>query len=83
MSQITFAQGRAQQNNFDSYPVPRMDTAPREIHVHLVGGEDYGQPLGGVGEPGLPPVTPAIINAIFAATGQRIRRLPVGNQLSS
>lgn len=83
MSQITFAQGRAQQGNFDTYPVPRMDTAPREIHVHLVGGEDYSQPLGGVGEPGLPPVTPAIINAIFAATGQRIRRLPVGNQLSS
>ncbi|SDL60475.1 xanthine dehydrogenase family protein molybdopterin-binding subunit [Paracoccus chinensis] len=83
MSQITFARGRAQQNNFDTYPVPRMDTAPREIHVHLVGGGDYGQPLGGVGEPGLPPVTPAIINAIFAATGQRIRRLPVGNQLSS
>lgn len=83
MSQITFAEGRAQQDNFDSYLVPRMDSAPREIHVHLVGGEDPDQPLGGVGEPGLPPVTPAIVNAIFAATGQRIRRLPVGNQLTS
>ncbi|WP_188716113.1 xanthine dehydrogenase family protein molybdopterin-binding subunit [Paracoccus acridae] len=83
MSQITFAEGRAQQDNFDSYLVPRMDSSPREIHVHLVGGEDPDQPLGGVGEPGLPPVTPAIVNAIFAATGQRIRRLPVGNQLTS
>ncbi|WP_103173803.1 xanthine dehydrogenase family protein molybdopterin-binding subunit [Paracoccus sp. SY] len=83
MSQITFAEGRAQQDNFDSYLVPRMDSAPRKIHVHLVGGEDPDQPLGGVGEPGLPPVTPAIVNAIFAATGQRIRRLPVGNQLTS
>ncbi|MDQ1902682.1 xanthine dehydrogenase family protein molybdopterin-binding subunit [Paracoccus sp. WLY502] len=83
MSQITFAEGRAQQDNFDSYLVPRMDSAPREIHVHLVGGEDPDQPLGGVGEPGLPPVTPAIVNAIFAATGKRIRQLPVGAQLSS
>lgn len=82
-SQITFAEGRAQQGNFDSYLVARMDSAPRDIRVHLVGGDDPGQPLGGVGEPGLPPVTPAIVNAIFAATGKRIRHLPVGTQLRS
>jgi isoquinoline 1-oxidoreductase beta subunit len=58
-----------------------MSHAPRVTRVHLVNG-DANLPLGGVGEPGLPPVAPALCNAIYAATGKRIRRLPIGQQLA-
>jgi isoquinoline 1-oxidoreductase beta subunit len=77
MSGITFRNGQVEQNNFDSYLVPRMEAAPRDIRVYLQPADDYSQPLGGVGEPGVPPMAPALTNAIFAATGKRMRTLPV------
>lgn len=73
-SEITARDGRIQQSNFDDYLVARITDAPREIHVHLV---ESTAPPGGVGEPGVPPFAPALCNAIFAATGKRIRSLPI------
>ena len=78
--EITFKNGRVQQSNFDNFPVATIDEAPGVINVHLTPGE--GRPPGGIGEPGVPPFAPALCNAIFAATGKRIRRLPIGNQLA-
>ncbi|WP_348815563.1 molybdopterin-dependent oxidoreductase [Halomonas sp. H10-59] len=79
LNEISASGGRIEQDNFHQYLLPRQANAPREVRVHLVDNPDA--PMGGVGEPGLPPVAPALTNAIFAATGKRIRELPVGNQL--
>jgi len=81
LGEISFKNGAAVQSNFHDYRITSMMSAPREIHVHLVPAKDYDAPLGGVGEPGTPPVSAALCNAIFAATGKRIRSLPIGNQL--
>jgi len=71
---ITATNGVVDQSNFDDYPMARMNTAPREVHVHIIPSD---APPGGVGEPGLPAFAPALCNAIFVATGKRIRELPL------
>jgi isoquinoline 1-oxidoreductase beta subunit len=78
-SEISFKSGRVLQNNFDDYRVLRMSDAPRETFVHIV-PRGYDFPPGGVGEPGVPPIAPALFNAIHVATGKRIRTLPLGEQ---
>jgi isoquinoline 1-oxidoreductase subunit beta len=79
--EITLKNGRVEQSNFNDYQVVRHDESPTVTNTHIVeNGIDV--PASGVGEPGVPPFTPALCNAIFAATGKRIRRLPIGNQLA-
>lgn len=70
---ITINRGRVEQSNFDDYQMLRINEMPA-VEVHIVPSENAA---GGVGEPGTPPIAPAVCNAIFAATGKRIRRLPI------
>ena len=72
--EITASGGMIEQSNFADYPVCRIDEAPEKINIHIVESE---APPAGVGEPGLPPFAPALCNAIFAATGKRVRELPL------
>lgn len=71
--EITFEQGRVQQSNFHDYPLLRIDEMP-QVEVYIVPSTRAPH---GVGETGVPPIVPAVVNAIFAATGRRIRRIPI------
>jgi len=71
--EITLAGGAVEQTNFRDYPLARIASTPRKIHVEILPSSG---PPGGVGEPGVPPMAPAIANAIFALTGERHRELP-------
>ncbi len=70
---ITLKDGRVQQGNFNDYPILRMNEMPR-VEVHLA---PSGGAIGGIGEPGTPPIAPAVANALFALTGKRLRKLPL------
>jgi len=79
LSEISVKDGKVVQSNFHNYRVARMTEAPTKVHVHLIKSD---APPAGVGEPGVPPVAPSIANAIFAATGKRIRDLPLRKGLA-
>jgi isoquinoline 1-oxidoreductase beta subunit len=72
--EVTFAEGAAEQQNFDDYGLLRINSAP-EIECHFIQSDN---PPSGLGEPPIAPATPAILNAVAAATGVRVRELPIG-----
>ena len=74
---ITAKGGVVQQSNFHDYPVARIDAAPRQVYIHMIASDE--KPTG-IGEPPVLPFAPALCNAIFNATGKRIRDLPIGDQ---
>jgi isoquinoline 1-oxidoreductase beta subunit len=74
--EITLKDGRVEQSNFHDYRMLRIHEMPA-VEVHLVPSDE---PSSGVGEPGVPPVAPALCNALFALTGKRVRKLPIGEE---
>ena len=81
-TEITFKDGKVMQSNFHDYEVTRMPEMPAVTNVHITPA-NYELPPGGIGEPGVPPIAPALTNAIYAAIGKRIRTLPIGQQLTA
>ncbi|HYO73710.1 MAG TPA: molybdopterin cofactor-binding domain-containing protein [Archangium sp.] len=79
-SGITMKGGAVEQSNFRDYRLTRIGEAPRKIHVEIVPSDEAP---GGIGEPGVPPVAPAIANAVFALTGTRVRELPIAKALKA
>lgn len=77
LSEITLDGGAVEQTNFDGYQVLRMSQMPRDVEVHIIPSAEAPT---GVGEPGVPPIAPAVANALAAATGKRLYKLPFGNQ---
>jgi isoquinoline 1-oxidoreductase beta subunit len=76
-NQITFRHGAVEQSTYRDYPVPRIDDTPA-IEITIL--PDDGRPPLGIGEPPVPPLLPAVLNAYYAASGIRVRRLPLGGE---
>jgi isoquinoline 1-oxidoreductase beta subunit len=74
---ITLENGAVQQSNLADYPLLKMAGAPLVMDIHFL---NSGADMGGIGEPGVPPAAPALANALFAATGKRVRNLPILTQ---
>jgi isoquinoline 1-oxidoreductase subunit beta len=79
-SGLTYENGAVLESNFHDYPMVRSDNFPQVVHTHIV-DHPFSVHAAGVGEPGVPPVAPAIANAVFNATGKRLRDLPMGETL--
>jgi isoquinoline 1-oxidoreductase beta subunit len=82
ISNITFKNGRPQQSNFNDMHLPRINESPLNVHIQIRPA-DQNNPSCGIGEVSVPTFAPALTNAIFAATGKRIRSLPIGSQLAA